>query len=320
MNIRRVRLALGAAVLAVALAGCMKVDMQLDVHTDDTIDGSMIFAVNRSLTDVMGGTDAMLDDLLGDTTDLPEGSTSEPYEDGEFVGAKYTFTDAPLSTFDDGETEGLQIVHEGNEFILTGAVDLSETTTGDLEGLEGTFEGIMEGFDVRISVTFPGEVIEHNGDLDGTTVTWVPQPGDNVELSARAEDSGGAGGLPIWGWILIAAAIVAVLIGALFYFSRNRTKPDVATPAAGSYPPLPGAPDSYPPPPATDIASSTAETPLSSAAAGAEEAAEAMRARQHLTGTPLGAEESEADTRPARPPAPETPAADREPPPPPPPN
>jgi hypothetical protein len=45
-----------------------------------------------------------------------------------------------------------------------------------------------------------------------------------------------------------------------------------------------------------------------------------MRARQHLTGTPLGAEESEVDSRPASPPAPKTPAADREPPPPPPPN
>ncbi|MGH8828722.1 MAG: LppM family (lipo)protein, partial [Jiangellaceae bacterium] len=250
-------------------------------------------------------------------TDLPEGSTSEPYDDGEFVGAKYTFTDAPLSTFDEGDTEGLHIVHEGDEFILTGALDLSDTATGDLEGLEGMFEGAIEDFDFRISVTFPGEVIEHNGDLDGTTVTWVPQPGDNVELSARAQDSGGAGGLPIWGWILIAAAIVAVLAGALFYFSRNRTKPDDAAPGAGAYPPPPGAPGSYPPPPTTDIAPNTAETPLSSAGAGAEEAAEALSAGHYVADTPIGAEESELDAHPAPPPGPETPADDREPPPPP---
>ncbi|HEX5950895.1 MAG TPA: hypothetical protein VFZ96_07825, partial [Actinomycetota bacterium] len=51
------------ASLAVLLTGCLKLDMQLDVQADDTVDGSVVFAVNKDVLSLTGGSFA---DLIGD--------------------------------------------------------------------------------------------------------------------------------------------------------------------------------------------------------------------------------------------------------------
>ena len=54
---------------------------------------------------------------------------------------------------------------------------------------------ITEAFDtaeLRIAITFPGEVLETNGQVEGTTVTWEPVFGERNVLSAVASASGDA--------------------------------------------------------------------------------------------------------------------------------
>jgi hypothetical protein len=56
-------------------------------------------------------------------------------------------------------------------------------------------------------------VLEHNGSLSGTTVTWEPQIGEPNDMFARAMDSGGAGGgMPVWLWIVIGVVIVVIVL------------------------------------------------------------------------------------------------------------
>ncbi len=252
MRITRTVRALGVTALAVSLAGCMKVDMDLDLQSDETVDGSMIIAFDREFAELMGETDAMTDGLLDESADLPAGSTSEPYEDDDYIGARYTFEDTSLSEFVDDGDGSLSITHEGDEFVVGGEVDLSSTATdlGDLDagdlGDAEMFEGMMDAFDVRISITFPGDVLEHNGDLDGRTVTWAPDPGETLELSARARDSGGASGIPAWAWILIAVLAVAGVLAALFFASR-REPTEAATESPTDA--VAEAPTETPPPP-----------------------------------------------------------------------
>ena len=245
--------ALAVAATAVALTGCMKLDMQLDISDSDTVDGEIILALNReasAMAEAMGEDPSTVFDELG--ADLPEGAQAEDYDDGEFVGQRYTFDDIALSEFS-AEESGFGITHEGEEIVVDGNLDMTgldpEAMAGELGGDAGELgdmDQLMESLEMSVSMTFPGEVTEHNGELDGTTVTWTPVPGEANEISARSADSGGGGGdgIPVWIWILIIVVVLG-LAALLFFLSRNRnqTPPADEAPAegyAGSVPPPPG--------------------------------------------------------------------------------
>lgn len=254
--------AFGAGLVAVALTGCMKIDMDLELETDDTVNGSMIMAFDKNLADMMGSEfDTMLDQMLDEAVaDLPEGATSEEYEDDDFTGAKYTFERASIDEFSDGD---LSITHEGDEFIVDGVVDLSDDPMTDDLGNTDALSGLTD-FDVTISINFPGEVLDHNGELEGTTVTWTPPVGETSEFNARARDTSAGSSLPVWLWIIIGVVAVAGLIAGLFVISRNKgaaTAPDQsdesAQPAEPVHPDEPPttelpADDALPAPPIAD--------------------------------------------------------------------
>jgi len=72
-------------------------------------------------------------------------------------------------------------------------------------------------------MTFPGKVIEHNGELSGNTVTWTPVYGEVNEFSARASAiDGGGGGLSLPLLIGIIAAVLIALGLVLFFVLRSR--------------------------------------------------------------------------------------------------
>ncbi|NDL60269.1 LppM family (lipo)protein [Phytoactinopolyspora mesophila] len=246
--------AIGAAGLVLALTGCIKMDMDLTVNADDTVDGTMIFGFNKEMSDMMGEEADMFDGMMDELLDMdlgedaPDDVTVEPYDDGTFIGQEMTFQGVALDEFGgDDATSELRLTREGDEFVFEGDMDMSDTgEMGDIP--PGMLEGMME-FDMRVSITFPGEVLEHNGDLSGTTVTWVPEMGETNDMYARASESGGGGGMPVWLWIVIGVVVVAGLVALLFLFSRGKTEPAVAGDApapppspegAGPVPPAPG--------------------------------------------------------------------------------
>ena len=202
-----------------------------------------------------------------------EGATQEPYEDETFVGTRVTFDSVPLERIQEGsDPDSLSIERVGDRFEVSGVLDLG-TQEADLQG--NPFEDqITEAFDtaeLKIAVTFPGEIIETNGRVDGTTVTWEPSIGERTELTAVASangdgaeaaggDDGGAeaaaagetSGSAAWLWGLIALVVVAALIG-LFVVLRRRGKsgpiPAVGDAGATPIPPAPVPPAS----PAGDV-------------------------------------------------------------------
>ena len=189
--VRAIRHLAIVAGLALLLTGCLKLDMAITISPDDTVDGRLVFAVNEQLLEFTGQD---VDDILGDAT-VPsdvEGATQEPYDDGEFVGTQVTFEDVALSELSEAsDAESLTIVRTGDTYEVDGVMDLS-TEDADLQG--NPFEDqITEAFDtaqLRIAITFPGEVLETNGQVDGTTVTWEPVFGERNVLTAVASASG----------------------------------------------------------------------------------------------------------------------------------
>lgn len=277
---RRVRKAarVGAfAALALVLTGCIKLNMDLVINSDDTVSGVVQFGVQKELLELTGQS---AEDLLGDAplpSDAP-GVTTEPFEDEEFAGQQFNFESVPIAQFNQSQVTGatgltgvpatdtLTITHEGDTFVVAGVLDLSG---GDITGATNPFGGtgaeLLESAEIRVSITFPGDVIEATGgQIEGNTVTYRPQFGDRLEIDATgsAIDDGDAeaaaggddGGSNLL-LILIIAAVVVVLAVVLFLILRNRRgggstgfgeAPPATTPETAT--PPPGAPTDTPPP------------------------------------------------------------------------
>jgi hypothetical protein len=265
--------------LVFLMTGCIKLNMNLGINSDDTVSGTVEFGVQKELLDLTGQN---VEDLLGSDAPFPSnapGVTVEPFDDGEFAGQQFIFEDLPIEEFNSGgiaEASGatsvtgagdtLQIARQGDTFVVTGVLDLS---TG-LSGVTGPFGGtggaqFFESADIKIAITFPGEVLQApDGQIDGNTVTYVPEFGERLEINATgsAVDNGEAadvvGGsdsfLPL---ILIVGAVALVLLIVLLLVVRSRrNRVDAGTPsgfgeAGSAAPPVaapPRAPTDAPPP------------------------------------------------------------------------
>ncbi len=243
--------------LTLLLAGCLKLDMAITIAPDDTVDGEIVFAVNKELLELTGQN---IDDMLGDTAvpDDVEGATSEPYEDDRFAGTRVVFEDVALEDMQErSDPDSLSIERVGDTYEVNGVLDLG-MEDADLEG-NPFEEQISEAFDtaeLRIAITFPGEVIETNGRVQGTTVTWEPVFGERTEITAVAsavaesvegddasEGNEAAGATESSGgdtlrYVILGLIVAAVAVGV--YLIARRRGPSEAPPV----PPPPAEPPS----------------------------------------------------------------------------
>lgn len=205
-------LAVGALVLA--LAGCVRVQADMTLNPDDTVDGSIVIAVVVSEDNPESRATALTQSrdiesqLLGSLRDAAGVSTSEYDEDG-YLGSRITFDDVALDAFSGQKPESFRFVRDGGEYVFTGVLDFSaQSLSSDEEG---------DDDNLTVAVSFPGEVAEHNGELDGTTVSWSTSLDQRLEMSARGAASPPGAPvliivLAVLGLLLVAAAVVAVLL------------------------------------------------------------------------------------------------------------
>jgi len=265
MSARRLGRLLGMGALAWLLAGCFKVNMDVEVSPENTVSGTAIIAVDESLLKLSGqSADQLFKDM--DLSDLPAGATTERYQEDGFIGQQISFNDVPLPEFTGNNTlsgtgtgsgDQLNIVRQGDEFHVTGAFDMSgpEFTGTDVP------KQFLESFEFKISITFPGEVKSATGAIDGRTVTWEPTFGENTPVEAVASAIPSASS-PLLMILLIAAG--ALILGAIAFMLTHRKSPapvsgpmDDATtmPVDTPLPDMPGGPVEpampvEPPPPA----------------------------------------------------------------------
>lgn len=241
MTQRRMRTATALGALAVlSLAGCMKMDMAIELLPEDQVTGTITMAVSREFAELAGESPESLADQMAADLAETEGATSVPYDDGTYIGSTTTFDAVSVEewTAENG-SESLAIARDGDEYVVTGEFDMT-----DAGGLEEY--GLTVPLDIRIAVTFPGKVSEHNGTLSGTTVEWIPVAGELNEISARGSATGG-GGIP---WLIIGVALGALVLVGLVVLLLVRRKPAAAgapeTFGAPAMPPYD--PNAYPPP------------------------------------------------------------------------
>ncbi|MCV2395371.1 hypothetical protein OEB99_13725 [Actinotalea sp. M2MS4P-6] len=192
---RRRVVAIGVAAASVlALSGCMKTQYDIALNPDDTASLSVVLAISDEFAESMDTDPQDMFDEYDLGSDAPEGASSEPYAEDGYTGMRYTVENAPLSAV---SNEELTIERDGDEFVVSGSVDLT-----DEEGMDTTdtsdpmTQMFLDTFVMEYSVTFPGAVSDHNGTLDGTTVTWTPPYGEVTELSARGSAIAGGEASP----------------------------------------------------------------------------------------------------------------------------
>lgn len=200
---RTLRLAALAVVGALLLSGCMRSEVDISLHEDDTMSGTMTVEVLPGSGQYTGETDQeFLDEATRNLPVFARGDT-EFYESGEYVGKRVRFTEVPIASAGTAlPLTTLEIVRDGDEFRVDGTFDLSN---GAEDGIDR-----LEPGDLSLRITFPGDVTDHTGTLEGRTVTW-----DLTQIPVEIHAVGGAVA-PDGGPSRVAiGAIIAVGLGGV---------------------------------------------------------------------------------------------------------
>lgn len=205
---RRALVAAAALALLLTAGGCLRLDLGLQIRSDDTVGGTFTAAWSEDFLDraVEEGLDRNeLDAFLDALLDGVPGTERTPYEEDGFVGYTATFTDRPLADFAEfgGDDWGyLRIDHSDRRYELEGYWDLRAAGFIDPDAFQDA--------EILISVDFPARVTEHNGTLDGRTVTWTMTTGEDYELHAAAVAN------DMLAFALVAVACTVVVLALLW--------------------------------------------------------------------------------------------------------
>lgn len=225
MNLKRTLTALTVAVaVVIATTGCMKMDMSLKVNDQDKVSGSMVLGITKSLASMAGSSSSSSLDtnkLLKDTKNV----TVEKFDDGKYVGTRYKFTNLPLKQFAPslGDKSSFGISRKGDNLLVSGTMDMGGAGAADTSNplAASMMAAMAASFDIKISVTLPGEIKSTNGVTKGHTISWIGVMGKSLEMNAVSYAP-----LPKpVNWVLvigIAAIAIAILAGAGFIILRRR--------------------------------------------------------------------------------------------------
>jgi hypothetical protein len=268
-----------AAAAAFTLTGCVKIHTESAFSDSNTVDQTIIIAVDP---DVLSQVGANPDDLTADAFldrvpyEQADRITIEDYVDGELEGVRIVATDL---TFDElasagdalgesadesgegdfagagllGGITATEVVRQGDHYVVT--IPAAESGEVSIPGVDASAIGGFINFEAVFS--FPGPVVSSShGDVNGKTVTLEfedIQSGEDITIRAVAKEAIAWG--PIITWGIIALAVLVIIAGAiaLGILELRKRRPDLPEPeltdgtGAGV---LPDAPP--PPPPAKD--------------------------------------------------------------------
>lgn len=206
-------LLLVALLALLALSGCARVQAALAVQPDDTVRGEIVLATPEAAPDAPGPSftppPALADDVEVSTyrQDGYAGSVVR-FSDLTFpqVGELITGAGAP------GEQVALELRRAGNRVVVSGSVDL---TTVDVDRA-----------DFQLKISFPGQVLDANGDADSGTVSWTFEAGEVGDIEAVVAFDDPQAPSPV-NWTLGLAAVVALAAAAVVLLARRARNPPV---------------------------------------------------------------------------------------------
>jgi hypothetical protein len=213
-------------IVALGVAGCVRSDVDLVLHEDGTVDGTVVVAVREELVEVSGrDLDEFVAGLITRDGGPPDGSLGLPlrqsagerYQQDGYVGARYRFDAVDAADFGQPDsTRPLFNQREDGSWRFEAKL-LTDQAVGDLDDLGG----LDVDATLQVQVAFPLAVRTHNGelaqdrnnvvrwDVDLTEAPRTLSATTSTKPAARVDDPG----FP-WPAVLIGAAALA-LVGAL---------------------------------------------------------------------------------------------------------
>ncbi|KUI37801.1 LppM protein [Mycobacterium sp. IS-1590] len=192
--------------------GCVRVRASITVSPDDRVSGQIIAAAKPRNADDKGP------QLLNNLPFASKVAVSE-YSRDDYVGSQAVFSDLTFA-------ELPQLANMNRD---AAGVDLSLRRAGDLVILEGRADltSLSDSeADVSLTVSFPGEVTSTNGDqVSAEIVEWKLRPGvvSTMNAQARYTDPSARSFTGAAIWLGLGSFVVAAIIGALAYVSRDQS-------------------------------------------------------------------------------------------------
>lgn len=206
------------AVATLALAGCVRFQADLRLTPDETVEGRIVVAVlaadesEEAVAEAREAARSLEAELLGDLRESDAEVTD--YADDGYVGSTIDLRGVPLSAFNGADDRALRFERLGDEVVFTGSLDFGEGEAPPEETTE-------DPGDLTVSITFPGAVSSHNGELSGSTVSWSTTLDEPLEMEARGSVT------PTGPSPLIVAAVAVAVLGAavvtIAVVARRRT-------------------------------------------------------------------------------------------------
>lgn len=213
-------LALVLLIVAPLAVGCIRVHASITVSPDDRVSGQIV-AASKARDDKDQGPQFDLNVPFSQKVAVSK-YDSDGYVGSEAVFSDLSFAELPQLANLNRDATGVDISlrRAGNLVILEGRADLTSVSDPDA--------------DVQLTVAFPGEVTSTNGDrIDNDVVEWKLKPGVVSTLSAQARvtDPSTRSFTTAALWLGLAALVVAGVIGALAYNTRDQSPRFAATEA-----------------------------------------------------------------------------------------
>lgn len=216
-------------VAGLALAGCVEMDMQMELYADDTAEVAMTVVdrsgllLDESITG-FGDCDALLVQLDAEGA-VPGASVREVSTEDDRTGCELTVPRSPIAdTFGDS-VDGAAIRRDGDVYHLSFP---SQFSPADVAG--------MPGFEVSYAFTFPGDVLEAGAgtvSADGRTVSFG---GDAALQDIVISGEAGSTGVPLWSLGVVGVVLAGAVAAIVVVLARRRGRPV----PVGAYPSAPG--------------------------------------------------------------------------------
>src|SRR4051795_10954122 len=232
--INRVRAALVVVACLVGLTGCVKLDGDLKVGSNETVSGTMKIGIDKKLLESSGQSlDKVREQIeSGIKQTTTEGVACNSFEDDQYVGSNCTFESVPFDKMGSSSDEGVSFRKDGDTVKVT----VKANTLGNVPS------GSQP--QVNLKITMPGKILEHDdgAKIDGRTATY-----DSLdELGKISLTSKAGGGFPAWAIILIAVLLLLAIAAVLFFVLRSRRKAKAQQGYGQQYPgQYPGQPGQY---------------------------------------------------------------------------
>jgi hypothetical protein len=204
--LRKLSLTALLASVVILLTGCVKLNIDLNVNSDDTVSGTMIVAFQDMGTINMQPTQFYTPQ---------EGMTVEPYKDDTYVGSKITFAKKTFKDFSLGsDSSGLSFSRDGNFIRVHGLIALAGSSNAD-DIKSNPFAGLLTGGDIRVSITMPGKITSAKGKVEGNKVTFTGKLGEDLVIDASSDTS------PDNSWIAFAIGCGTLLGLGIWILARR---------------------------------------------------------------------------------------------------